>query len=234
MGESMIYSDRLNIAYLIPVNFFKIYDQHYSRYNINAGDNSQFFGLISSRNHLKKTHIYAQLFIDEIRASKVFNKKERRNQLGYTLGINRTDFFVNYLTAGIEYSRINPFVYNNLIPTQTYESHSYSLGDWMGNNADRLYLFAQYVPVPKLRIRVFHQTIRKGEAGTLYQQYFQSPQPGFLFQKLFDYKETGFSARYELINKLIFSLEVNKIRSDYTNASSTKETGLKFGFTYGL
>jgi len=93
VGESMIYSDKLNLAYLIPINFFKVYDHYNSRYNINAGDNSQFFGFISSRNHIKNTHIYAQLFVDEIRASKIFNKKERKNQLGYTLGVNKTDFF---------------------------------------------------------------------------------------------------------------------------------------------
>ena len=161
IGESIVYSDKLNIAYLMPVNFFKIYDHYASRYNIKAGDNSQFFGLISSRNQIKNTHFYAQLFIDEIRASKVFNKREKRNQLAYTLGISRTDLFINYLTAGIEYSRINPFVYNNLIPGQTYQSHSYPMGDWMGNNADRIFSFLQYVPLPKMRIRLWQQKNQK-------------------------------------------------------------------------
>lgn len=234
IGESIIYSDRLNFAYLVPVNFFKIYDQHNSRYNINAGDNSQFFGLVSSKNHLRNTHMYAQVFIDEIRASKVFNKRERRNQLGYTVGINRTDFFLHYLTAGIEYSRINPFVYNNLIPAQTYASHSYSLGDWMGNNADRLYLFAQYVPIPKLRIKLWHQKIRKGESGTLQQQYFQVPQPPFLFQKLFDYKEAAFAASYECINRLLVSLEIHSTTMRFVNASPDNNKSVAFGITYGL
>lgn len=233
VGESIIYSDKLNFAYLIPINFFKIYDQTNSRYNINAGDNSQFFGLISSRNHIKNTHMYAQVFIDEIRASKIFNKRERRNQLGYTLGINRTDLFVNYLTAGIEYSRINPFVYNNLMPAQTYTSNTYSLGDWMSNNADRFYLFMQYVPLPKLKIKLWHQKIRKGESGTLEQQYNAVPQPKFLFKKLFDYNETGFLARYELINRLMLMLEMNSINIRY-NTTSNRQNGLKLGFSYGL
>jgi len=234
VGESVIYSDRLNFAYLIPINFFKVYDQYNSRYNITAGDNSQFFGLVSSRNLIKKTHMYAQVFIDEIRASRIFNKRERRNQLGYTLGINRTDFFLNSLTLGIEYSRINPFVYNNLIPTQTYTSNTYSLGDWMGNNADRVYLFAQYIPAAKLNIKLSYQKIRKGESGTLEQQYYAVPQPQFLFKKLFDYKEAGFSVRYELINRLMLALETNFISIQYLAASSYRQNGLRFGFTYGL
>jgi hypothetical protein len=234
IGESVVYSDKLNFAYLIPINFFKVYDQYNSRYNIKAGDNSQFFGLISSRNHIKNTHMYAQLFIDEIRASKIFNKTERRNQLGYTLGISRTDLFLNYLTAGIEYSRINPFVYNNLISTQTYSSNSYVLGDWMGNNADRFYLFTQYVPLPKLKIKLWYQKIRKGETGTLEQQYYAVPQPRFLFKKLFDYKEVGVLARYELINRLMLTMEINSINIQYANAASSKQNGLRFGFSYGL
>lgn len=234
VGESIVYSDKLSFAYLIPLNFFKIYDQTNSRYNINAGDNSQFFGFISSRNHIKNTHIYAQLFIDEIRASKIFNKRERRNQLGYTLGINRTDLFLNYLTAGIEYSRINPFVYNNLMPTQTYETNSYSLGDWMGNNADRFYIYTQYVPLPKLKIKLWYQKLRQGEKGTLYQQYNAVPQPPFLFSKLFDYKETGFLARYELINRLLLTLEINSINTKYVHASAERQTGVRFGISYGL
>lgn len=234
LGESIIYSDKLNFAYLIPINFFKVYDQDNSRYNINAGDNSQIFGLISSRNHIKNTHIYAQVFVDELRASKIFNKRERRNQLGYTLGINRTDIFLHYLTAGLEYSRINPFVYNNLIPTETYTSNTYVLGDWMGNNADRLYLFTQYIPLPKLKIKLWYQKIRKGEAGTLQQQYYAVPQPHFLFKKLFDYKEVGFLANYELINRLMLTMQFNSINIQYANAPSSPQNGLRFGFSYGL
>lgn len=234
VGESIVYSDKLNFAYLIPINFFKIYDHYNSRYNIRAGDNSQFFGLISSRNHLKNTHAYAQLFIDEIRPAKIFNNNEKRNQLGYTLGINRTDLFIPYLTAGIEYSRINPFVYNNLIPAQTYESHSYPLGDWMGNNADRLYLFLHYVPLPKMKIKAWHQQIRKGPGGSLEQQYYIMPQPKFLFEKLFNYKEAGISVRYEWLNKLVFYGELNKVTTTYVNGNTTKNNGIKIGFSYGL
>jgi hypothetical protein len=234
IGESIIYSDDLNIAYLIPINFFRIYDHYASRYNIKAGDNSQFFGLISSRNNIKNTHLYAQIFIDEIRASKVFNKRERRNQLGYTIGINRTDLFANYLTAGIEYSRINPFVYNNLIPGQTYESHAYPLGDWMGNNSDRLFTFVQYVPLPRMKVRLWRQKIRKGSAGTLDQQYFQQPQPPFLFGKVFDYKETGGSVTYEWLNKLMLFGEAKKAILKYVGTNADRINSVRIGFSYGL
>ncbi|MFX4404698.1 hypothetical protein ABTA52_20280, partial [Acinetobacter baumannii] len=37
IGESIVYSDRLDIGFLIPINFFKIYDNNRSNYNIGAG-----------------------------------------------------------------------------------------------------------------------------------------------------------------------------------------------------
>lgn len=234
LGESMVYSDELNIAYLVPVNFFKGYDHYTSRYNLTAGSNSQFFGMISSRNQLKNTHLYAQLFIDELSISKILNEKEKRNQLGYTVGASRTDLFVPYLTLGAEYTRMNPFVYNNLIPAQTYESHSFPLGDWMGNNADRLYLFAQYTPVSRMKLKLWRQAVRKGSAGTLWQQYFQQPQPPFLFDKLFEGNEWGFSLRYEWIHKLQVFTEAIRTRIQFTGAPRTSRDGLKFGVTYGL
>lgn len=234
IGESVIYSDRLELGYLVPISFFRAFDHYYSQYNIQAGDNSQFFGLISSRNHIKNTHLYAQIFIDEIRASKIFDSKEKRNQLGYTLGINHTDLFFHYLTAGVEYGRINPFVYNNLIPTQTYQSNNYLLGDWMGNNADRLYLFLQYTPLPKLKLKTWHQQIRKGLPGTLYQQYFQQPQPEFLFQRLYNLAETGFTVNYEWLNKLVLNLKVTTMKMDYFNSPAQRNKSFKIGFSYGL
>ena len=233
IGESIVYSDKINIGYLVPVSFFKAFDHYSSDYAIEAGSNAQFFGLISSRNHIKNTHLYAQLFIDEIRLLKIFDKKERRNQLGYTLGINKTDLLLHYLSVGVEYTHINPFVYNNLIPTQTYTSHSYYLGDWMGNNADRVFIYADYTPLPKLKLRAEFQQIRKGAAGNLVQQYNQQPQPAFLFQKLFTYREVAGSISYELVNSLKVYARVNQVKWIYPT-SNNSATGVSVGFSYGL
>lgn len=235
IGESMVYSDQLDIGYLIPINFFKVYDQYASNYKVNGGSNAQFFGQISSRNHIKKTHLYLVYFIDELRVSKIFDKIERRNQLGYTLGLNKTDFLLNYLTLGVEYTHINPFVYSNLIPAQSYENSDYSMGDWMGNNADRWYFSIKYTPIAKLKINLWYQQVRKGETGTLQQQYFQQPQPDFLFGKLFTINDLGINVSYEWINRFIFFINSKYQKKRYSNIeqiSTDKE--LRFGFFYGL
>lgn len=233
VGESMVYSDKFDIGYLIPINFFKGYDHYVSNSNIRAGGNAQFFGQISSRNHLKNTHLYATLFIDEIRLTKIFSKNNR-NQLGYTIGGNITDFGSKNLTLGLEYTHINPFVYNNLVPAQTYTSHSYSLGDWIGNNADRLHIFAKYSPLPKLKLTTWYQLIRKGGEGTLAQQYGDDPPPPFLFDKQFDQNEFGFNAQYELYQSLKFNFLASYLKRNFatgkTNDFLTAYISISYGF----
>ena len=234
-GESIVYSDRLDVGYLFPLMFFKIYDNIVNNSNINTGSNGQLFFQISSRNHLPKTHLYTTVFIDEIRVSAIFDKTKSRNQLGYTLGGSVTDAFIPYLTLGIEYTRVNPFVYRNLLPAQNYTSYNYSLGDWMGNNFDRLTYTARYTPFPRFKCLLSYQTIRKGGAGTIQQQYFQQPQPPFLFD--LQNKQKEFLARfsYEVINNLNLNAFYSSLSLDnrVTLQKSTQNT-FSLGFTYGL
>ena len=235
LGESMVYSDRLNIAYLIPIMFFKAYDQYESKYNVPTGSNGQFFFQASSRNHIPKTHLYSTLFIDEIRASTIFNRQKSRNQLGFNIGVLVTDVVVPYLTLGSEYTRINPFAYENLIPAQTYSSQGYSLGDWMGNNADRFIVFAKYTPLPRLKTELQLQKIRKGGPGRVLDQYFAEPQPPFLFDLQRDFNESQFKVSYELINSLqlqaLFTRTNGRMVSSGTNINRSR---FDFSISFGL
>lgn len=203
VGESMIYSDDFDPGYLLPIMFFKAYDQYQSRYKLSTGSNGQFFFSVSSRNFIPKTHLYASLFIDEIRTGSIFNKDKSRNQLGYTVGASRTDVGLPYLSLGLEYTRINPFTYNNLIPAQTYTNQGYLLGDWIGQNADRVTAWATYNPIPRLTTSVQFNYIRKGADGSLTDQYFAEPQPHFLSEGPVEIqKQLLLQANYELVHKL--------------------------------
>jgi hypothetical protein len=226
LGESIIYSDHLNIGYLIPIMPFKLYDNNINNNTLQSGSNSQIFITASSRNQIKNTHFYGNMFIDEIRLSTLFDPKKSRNQFGYTLGASITDFPIPYLSFQAEYTRINPFVYNNVIASQTYTHYKYSLGDWMGNNADRLILELKYTPLPKLKLLARYQTLRKGNSGTIADQYYQEPQPPFLFGTITNRNEVYLSAQYQWIHKLFI----------YGNYSKWNDIGssLKLGLNYGL
>ena len=226
IGESVVYSDRLDVGYLIPVMFYKVYDNIANNAHIQAGSNAQLFFNISSRNQLKNTHLYSSVFIDEIRMSTIFVKAKSRNQLGFTVGGSVTDIGIPYLTLNAEYTRINPFVYNNLIPAQTYTSHGYYLGDWMGSNADRLLLAVKYTPLARLKCMVRYQSLRKGVPGTIINQYLQQPQPSLFSGGNTSRNEIYLSTHYELLNGLIFN-------GWYSNWNTTGSTWC-LGVSYGL
>ncbi len=224
IGESIVYSDKMDPGFLVPINLFKFYDNNRSNYQIEAGSNGQYFFSINSRNQIKKTHLYGTLFIDEIKVSAIFNKIEKRNQLGYTLGASITDVLIPYLTIGTEYTRVNPFVYNNLIPAQTYTSYGFYLGDWMGNNFDRSLIYARYNPLPKLQLYGRIQKIRKGANGSIYEQYVMQPQPAFLNN--IQYKRTDwlFQIKYEWMNNLYLNSSIEKIQN-----KNRYQLGISFG-----
>lgn len=225
MGESVIYNDHLNIGFLVPVMFFKAIDNYNAAGGIQKGSNSQFFFQLSSRNQLPKTHLYGTLFIDEIRVSEIFSK-EQRNQVGYTFGGSVTDVAgIPYLTAGIEYTRIRPFVYRNFLPAQNYTHAGYLLGDWMGNNADRIIGFLKYTPLPKLKLHMRYSYIRKGGPGTLSQQYEQPLLPPFLFDLQRKANEFFFSASYEYLHRLNLNGYYRRL---------DKDQAIFIGMTYGL
>jgi hypothetical protein len=234
IGESVVYSDKTDIGFFIPINLFKLYDNNRSNYNIRAGSNGQYFLQVSSRNHLKNTHLYGSLFIDEIRVSSIFNRTQSRNQLGYTIGGSVTDLFVPYLTLGAEYSRVNPFVYNNLIPAQTYTQYSSSMGDWMGNNFDRAILFAKFTPIPRLKTYLRYQYIRKGGPGTVDQQYNAQPQPPFLFDLQQKRSDLFLQASYEFVNNFIFFGNYQSVNRTLANGTKSKDNMMQIGFQFGL
>ena len=234
LGESIVFSDKMDIGFLIPINFFKVYDNNRSNYLLNAGSNGQFFLQVSSRNHIKNTHLYGSLFIDEIRVSEMFNAEKARNQLGYTIGGSVTDVFTPYLTIGAEYTRVNPFVYSNLLPAQFYTQYQHPLGDWMGNNFDRSTFFIKYTPIPRLKTYLRYQHIRKGGTGTIAQQYTAVPQPDFLFD--FQKKRTDlfFKASYEFMNNFYLTGSYELIKQELASGVKNNITTLQLGLSFGL
>ena len=202
LGESIMYSENLELAYMLPVTFFKAFDNQKYADNILTGSNGQFFFGFSSRNQLRNTHLYGQWMIDEIRLSTAFNSGKSRNQLGYQLGASVTDLFLNYLTFNAEYTRLNPFMYRNFIAAQNYSNANYSLGDWMGSNADRIFLSAKYHPKANLTLEAFAFMLRKNGEGSLETQYFAEPQPKFGFNPQYKRTKMGLNAQYQLWHNL--------------------------------
>ena len=221
LGESIIYSDNLQIAYLIPIMFFRAADHYLSHNNNNAGGNSQFFLGVSSRNEIKNTHLYGTLFIDEITIEGLFNPQTQRNQFGFTLGGSVTDLPIDNLTLTAEFTKIFPYVYTHYIPTETYQSSGYVMGDWIGNNADLVYGALNYHFLRGLQATLWGQYIRKGGQGPESGQY-EQPQPPFLYGLRTNYTYFGAEVKYEITNELFARLQYQ------TTNVSAQQTNLRF------
>ena len=251
LGESVIYSDKLELVYLMPFMFYYYTDDFLSNRHDKPGDaNSQIFLAISSRNHLKNTHIYSTLFIDELTLSGLngtlfvdghtiqtaFDSKDLRTQLGYTLGLSSVDIPFDNLTFTVEYTRINPFVYGHHDPAQTYTNSSYLMGHWMGQNSDLIYLELNYRFLRGLQATAWGEYIRKGNSD--YSGQYIKPQPNFLFGLKDYFTYIGWNIKYELIQSLNFEtrFRINLESHEQENGSFQKNQVNEFAFSiyYGL
>lgn len=210
VGNSIVYSDiGIEPAYLIPFLFYKSVDHTLNNTSNNSGQNSQLFADISYR-RLKNTHLYSSLFIDEIEVKSLFDEEESRNIFSWKAGVRYFGFMDGNLSVTAEYTRNNPLVYRHYISTTTFASNDYSLGHYLGENAQEIYLAATYKPAPKWFIKLAYLDVRKGsefvfvdgnggaDGGTDGQE--------FLETEAFTRQDIQLDLRYEWYNDLKFEL----------------------------
>ncbi len=239
LGESIVYSDRLEPVYFIPVMFFRAADHYLSnRYN-EAGGNAQFFFNLNWENILPGTGVYGTLFIDEISLGDVFDRENHRNQLGYNIGVKKIVSRTANIYYAAEYTRIYPFVYMHFIPTQTYQNGSYDMGHWIGQNSDMFYQSLTYYPRRELKITGWFRYIRKGEKGTADQQYnLDLPQPDFLFGLNNNYLKFGmemeWEALYDMKVKLKFFRNLNEFETSESGYKKSYYNEIYLSLFYGF
>ena len=179
IGESVIYSGKVEPIYLIPVMFFRLADHYLSSPGSNTGDNAQLFADASYRISLIKSKVYGSFFIDELSLENVF-EGGNLSSMGYTIGTEFSDLFIPNSSFVLEYSKIQPFVYTNSDDAQTYESHNYQLGHWIGSNSDIFYLSYRQNILRGLDVKISGWYFRKGQTEEPEQQY-QLPYPPTLY-----------------------------------------------------
>lgn len=202
LGESEVYGSRNpELLYLIPGMFY-FAAEHYT----GDEDNKQMFGTVDV-NALKNYNFFMTLFIDEFSVSEFTQTNRQRNQLGFTLGARAYDLFAPNTDLVVEYTRINPWVYNHKFPDATYQSHQYDLGHWIGQNADNLFLEANYRPLRNLKLGVQFESLRKGAKDSTRFQY-ELPTPTFLYGPTIKKQSFGITARYEPLRDLFIDFHI--------------------------
>ena len=239
IGESIIYSDRIEPIYLIPVMFFRVADHYLQKDSSNSGSNAQMFANAYYRIPNLKLQLYGSLFIDELSITGILKGTNSPSAVAYTFGAKIADLISHNSEIVLEYTRVNPFVYMNSNNAQLYTNRDYPLGEWTGSNADVLYFsYIQFLE-RGLSGGFSVQYARKGSPEQPQQQY-ELPYPDFLFGNRKNDFEITFNLKYEIINSLTggFSFAHSSISDQELNRTpdwmlgSNNQISLSLG--YGL
>jgi hypothetical protein len=244
-GNSIVYSDiGVQPAYLIPVFFYKSVDHTYNNTTTAAGQNSQLFFNISCR-LVPKVHMYYSMFLDELSFSRMFDPNQQSNHWSMKGGIRVSNLIPNLMLT-CEYTRNNPFVYQNDNLTTLYTSNNYCMGHFLQDNSDVLYIAADFRPARGIHIKTWYEKIRKGPEYPYNRN--NDPQTGipgvwgkkFLETTEWEQSSYGLSIQYQVINDLYFFTEICKAQSSgketlylpayFQNSPLTFSAGMNFGF----
>lgn len=184
LGNSIVYAEQsIQAAYLIPIAFYKSLDHLLTKGIRTQNQNSQAFASISLRpvNHL---HLYGSFFIDEIKFSRFKPSEPENNPISYLVGFNWSGWPIDGLSLRGEFMRSYIACYTHSIDVLTWESNSYNMGHYMGDNAQSIYGELAYRPVRGLLLKLSytHDTkynsyayLRDNISETIAQKPFDQP-----------------------------------------------------------
>lgn len=201
-GNSIVYSDNgIQPVYFIPFMFFKSADHTYNGTGSNeVGQNAQLFFDISTR-ALRKVHLHASLFIDEVSLSNMWDPAKQTNIVSMKMGATWYNALPN-LHLSVEYTRTNPWTYRHQISSTTFASNRYILGNYLGENADEIYGKAVYKPFAKWIIAAEAWYARKGPKHIYEIEHGNANVTGLDFMTIVDWEQTGgrISVNWEFFN----------------------------------
>lgn len=240
IGNSVVYSD-LGVypGYLIPVMFFKAVDHSQNGMSNNAGQNAQMFLDISSRqiNHL---HLYSSIFVDEIHISNMWNQQEQSNFFSIKGGFAISDLYLKNITFIGEYTRTNPIVYKHFIPTTTFESNLYTMGNYLKDNSEEYFFSVRYKPIRGLRIELSYLYAKKGPDYPYTGIGHSGLGLPFMSEVDWSEKNISFKASYEAFNDIyVFAGFSNSFIKDdlkiyspeyFRGNTNTINVGMNWGF----
>ena len=225
-GNSIIYSDiNVHPLYLIPFMFFNAVDASRTGYTDAASSNSQLFFDISSR-QIKNIHLYATLFIDELKMSRITDP-DLFNFTSWKAGFRVSNFPLQNLLFTFEWTKTNPITYKHYIPATTYASSDYSLGHYLRDNSFEYYFSLGYKPIRGLSLQASYTLATHGDEYSYnHQQGISVDQLPYMKNKTWQNSEVAVSARYEYTANGYFFLE-------YLNSSRMGEVRYQPEFMHG-
>lgn len=200
LGNSSVYKGEFKPEMMIPFLFFKYLDRDLGKGSIEDGNGQFYFDLSVRYPELYK--FYGTLFVDVIEIRNIFKNDWHNTWFGFTLGGKRIDLIIDNLDLTLEYTRVNPWVYEHKDSTTTYKHLNFDLGHWLGQNADQFRVQLDYLYMRGLSFNIFAEFIRKGGLKDISFAYGEKTRESFLYGPVRKEKRIGFTARYEYMHDL--------------------------------
>lgn len=162
LGNSIIYAENnIHPGYLIPIAFYKSIDHTLTKGIGTENENSQMFLNISSRN-IKHLHLFASIYVDEFNTARLKPANKETNPVSIKVGGKLTNFPIDNLSLSGEYTRNNIIVYKHSIDVLTWQSNSYNLGHYLGDNSQEIYISLGYKPIRSLEVNLNYIQAKHG------------------------------------------------------------------------
>ncbi|MCB9211454.1 MAG: hypothetical protein H6609_18980 [Ignavibacteriales bacterium] len=179
LGNSFIYSGDLRPEMFIPVMYYKVMDHNTGRGDKGDGNGIIYFdlGITYPKNYL----FYATAIIDVLEIREILKGDWYTSWFGYTIGASAIDLGIQNSELRIEYTKTNPWLYENKYDLTNYKHLNYSLGHWIGQNADLFTIEYQYSFIRGMHISIMWQLFRKGDMKDIYYAYHEPENLDFLY-----------------------------------------------------
>ena len=153
-GNSIVYAENnVQAAYFIPFAFFKSLDHLLTKGLGVENQNSQAFFTLTVRpvDHLK---LYGSFYLDDFKFSRLKASNKEKNPVSYLVGFDWTGWPVRGLSLKAEFMRSYIACYTHSIDVLTWQSNSYFMGHYMGDNAQSVYAELSYRPIKGMLLKL--------------------------------------------------------------------------------
>ncbi|MCP4631934.1 MAG: capsule assembly Wzi family protein [candidate division Zixibacteria bacterium] len=234
-SESAIYGERgFDLGYLIPVMFYWS-EQHY------LGDRDNLLiSLDATYYPFPKYKFYTSIILDDLTIGKL-GGDDWANKWAVQLGVQNTDpLGIAGLSVGVEYIRIEPYVYTHFFNVNSYTNHDQFLGYPLQPNSDKLVFHTNYWLKPSIKFNAKIERIRHGDnppGGNVGGDILLGHRTGdpdtkdFLSGIKDDSIILSFGGSYEFFPEAFFGIEGRYLKNNY-NGTESKQYRLLASVSY--
>lgn len=154
VGNSIIYSERtIQAAYFIPIAFYKSLDHLLTKGVATQNQNSQAFASLSIR-PVEHLHLYGSFYLDEFALKRLKPSNKEHNPISYLVGFHWGGWPIKGLSLKGEFMRSYIACYTHSIDALTWQTNSFDMGHYMGDNAQSIYAELAYRPMRGMLIKI--------------------------------------------------------------------------------